>query len=159
MAKTEYDPPPAAAASRGARLATLLLAAGLGLMASGCSTVASVTGKEGVTTDKEARYMPPEDPMARPVQVAWTSARAKHCGFMFNPDELKAAYLADESRRGLTPDQMQKLAKAYDYTYASLMETIAADHAYCNRERTAAIQVDLKRYLAGDFTPNAKAAR
>ena len=133
------------------------------VMLSGCSTVsgtvASVTGKEGVTTDKEARFIKPEDPLARPVQVAWTAARAKHCGFMFSPEQLKANYLADESRRGVPPDQVQKIAKAYDYTYSSLMGTISEDPNYCNRQRVAAIRVDLQRYLAGDFAPTAKAAR
>jgi hypothetical protein len=129
----------------------------------GCSTVsgtvASVTGKEGVTTDKEARFIKPEDPMARPVQVAWTAARAKHCGFMFDPGTLRANYLADEARRGVDQNQMQKITKAYDYTYASLMETISADPGYCNKQRIAAIRVDLTRYLAGDYAPNARAAR
>ena len=52
----------------------------------GCSTVGRVTGsgQEGVATDKEARYVTPQDPLARPIQVAWTSARASHCGFMFD---------------------------------------------------------------------------
>jgi hypothetical protein len=158
MPKPEHDIAPSAPASRGVPGAALPLLA-LSLLLAGCSTVASMTGKEGVTTDKEARYVKPEDPLARPVQVAWTSARAKHCGFMFNPDQLKAAYLADESLRGVPPDQIQKLAKAYDYTYASLMQTISEDPTYCNKARTDAIRVDLKRYLAGDFTPSAKAAR
>jgi hypothetical protein len=159
MAKTKQDIAPLAPASRAVFLLMLLLACAFSLTLPGCGTVASVTGKVGVSSDKEARYVKPEDPMARPVQVAWTAARAKHCGFMFNPDQLKASYLADESRRGIDPNQLQKIAKAYDYTYTSLLETIAADPAYCNRERTDAIRVDLKRYLAGDFTPNAKAAR
>ena len=141
------------------RSGALLSLFALSLLLAGCGTVSSVTGKEGVTTDKEARFIKPEDPLARPVQVAWTAARAKYCGFMFDPERLKADYLADEARRGLDQNQIQKMAKAYDYTYASLMETISADPNYCNRQRIDAIRVDLKRYLAGDYSPTARAAR
>ncbi len=145
------------------RLVALGCLIGLGLAVASCSTVSSVTstvtGKEGAATDKEARYVSPEDPLARPVQVAWTAARAKHCGFMFSPEQLRASYLADEQRRGLSPGQVASLAKAYDYTYVSLLKTIAEDPNYCNEGRTAAVRVDLKRYLSGDFSPNAKAAR
>jgi hypothetical protein len=124
-----------------------------------CSTVERVTGKEGVSTEKAARYVSPDDPLARPIQVAWTSARAAHCGFMFDPEKLKANYLADERRRGLGPNQLDKMAKAYDYTRESVMETISADPAYCNKARIDAIRVDLNRYLAGDYAPTAKLAR
>jgi hypothetical protein len=78
---------------------------------------------------------------------------------MFSPEQLRDSYLADEQRRGLDPAQIQKLAKAYDYTYKSLLATISEDPGYCNEARAQAIRVDLKRYLAGDFSPNAKAAR
>jgi hypothetical protein len=150
-------------ASRSFNLA-LLIAAGLSLaLLLGCSTVSQVTaaatGKEGVSTDQAARYIPPEDPIARPVQVAWTSARASQCGFMFDPAKLKADYLADETRRGADPNQLQKFAKAYDYTLESVADTIRGDPNYCNRERTDAIRADLKRYLAGDYAPKAKLAR
>jgi hypothetical protein len=78
---------------------------------------------------------------------------------MFDPATLRANYLADEARRGANQNQMQKITEAYDYTYSSLMETISADANYCNRQRVAAIRVDLTRYLAGDYSPNARAAR
>ncbi|MGA8691843.1 MAG: hypothetical protein ACLQF1_05305 [Methyloceanibacter sp.] len=125
----------------------------------GCSTVVKVTGKEGASTDQAARYVKPEDPLARPIQVAWTSARATHCGFMFDPAKLRSDYLADETRRGVDPYQLQKLTEAYDYTLNSVMETISADPSYCNKERTEAIRTDLKRYLAGDYSPTARLAR
>ncbi len=140
-----------------AALSVLALAAVALLPA--CSTVERVTGKEGASTDKAARYVNPEDPLARPIQVAWTSARAAHCGFMFDPEKLKADYLADERRRGLDPYQLDKMAKAYDYTRESVTDTISADPAYCNKARIDAIRVDLNRYLAGDYAPTAKLAR
>jgi len=127
----------------------------------GCSTVERVTGasKPGATTDQAARYVQPEDPMARPIQVAWTSARASNCGFMFDPVKLKDDYMRDESRRVTDPYQLQKISQAYDYTLESVADTIKDDPNYCSKERTDAIRVDLRRYLAGDYTPTAKLAR
>jgi len=101
----------------------------------------------------------PEDPLARPTQVGWTSARASHCGFIFNPAELRANFLAAEAQAGNTPEQMQKIERAYDYTLQSVTATIKDNLRYCNNERTAAIRKDLNRYLAGDYTPSARMAR
>ena len=127
----------------------------------GCSTVGRVSGtsQEGVSTDKAARYVPTEDPLARPIQLAWTSARASHCGFMFDPVRLKADFMAAETARGVDPYQLQRYSEAYDYTRESVMHTIKDDPNYCNKARTDAIRADLKRYLAGDYTPSAKLAR
>lgn len=135
-------------------LSTLLLV--------GCGAVSRVTGtgtQGGVSTDAQARYVKPEDPLARPIQTAWTSARAKHCGFMFDPERLKADYLADEMRRGTDPAKMASLSKSYDYTVESVTATIRDDPNYCNPDRLAAIRVDLKRYLGGDYEPKSKLAR
>jgi hypothetical protein len=140
-------------------LSKLAILMGLSLMLASCGTVERVTGHEGATTDKAARYVSPEDPLARPIQVAWTSARASRCGFMFDPAKLKADYLADETRRGVPPDQLARLAQAYDYTRDSVTGTISADPTYCNKERTDAIRADLKHYLSGDYSPTAHLAR
>ena len=51
------------------------------------------------------------------------------------------------------------MAKAYDYTRASVGDTISSDPTYCSKARTDAIRADLKRYLAGDYAPTAKLAR
>jgi hypothetical protein len=127
---------------------------------SACSAVKSIKGdKEGASTEIEARKMAPEDPLARPVQVGWTSARAAHCGFIFNPDQLRSDYLAAEARIGIPPEQLKKLEQAYDYTRQSTFDTIKDDLHYCNKERTAAIRRDLNRYLAGDYTPSARMAQ
>ena len=125
----------------------------------GCSTVKSVTGKEGAGTEAEARNVAPEDPLARPIQVAWTSARATHCGFIFNPGQLRANFMAAEMQAGNTPEQMQKIEQAYDYTLNSVTATIKDNFSYCSKERTAAIRKDLNRYLAGDYTPSARMGR
>jgi hypothetical protein len=129
-------------------------------MLSGCGTVDRLRGsKEGATSEAEARNIPPEDPLARPIQVGWTSARASHCGFVFNPDQLRADFLASEQRAGIPPEQMDKIAKAYDYTRQSVLQTIKNNPSYCNKERTAAIRRDLNRYLAGDYSATARMAR
>jgi hypothetical protein len=135
------------------------LAFGLALL-SACGTVGRITGGgTGASTETEARNVAPEDPLARPIQVGWTSARASHCGFIFDADQLRASFLASEARTGLPPEKLKKVEEAYDYTRKSVLETIASKQGYCNKERTAAIRRDLTRYLAGDFSPGARMAR
>jgi len=134
----------------------------LGSMLLGCSTVSSTVDSirgPKAQSDTEVGNMAPEDPLALPVQVGWTSARASYCGFVFNPDQLRADFLASEQRLGTPPDQMQKVERAYDYTRQSVLDKIKDDPNYCNKERTAAIRADLNRYLVGDFSAAARAAR
>ncbi len=134
------------------------VAVGVALALAGCSTVGIKTSP-GASSEKEARNVKPDDPLARPVQVGWTSARASHCGFIFNPGQLRSTYLAAEARTGIPPQQMQKIEHAYDYTRQSTLDTIKDNPGYCNKERTAAIRADLNRYLAGDYAPTARMAR
>lgn len=129
------------------------------LALSGCSTIDQVRGKDGASSEKEARDVASNDPLARPIQVGWTSARATHCGFIFDPDQLRSNYLASEAQAGATPEQMQKLVRAYDYTRESTLASIKDNLGYCNKERTAAIRSDLNRYLAGDYAPSARMGR
>jgi len=141
-------------------LPALAVAAALILAAlSACSTVDRVRGKDGATTESEARNIARDDPLARPIQVGWTSARASHCGFVFSPDQLKSDFLASEARAGATREQIQKIERAYDYTRESVLARIKDDLRYCNKERTAAIRRDLNRYLAGDYSPTARMAQ
>jgi hypothetical protein len=126
---------------------------------SACSTIDQVRGKDGASSEKEARDVASNDPLARPIQVGWTSARATHCGFIFDPDQLRSNYLASEAQAGATPEQMQKIVRAYDYTRESTLATIKDNLSYCNKERTAAIRSDLNRYLAGDYAPSARMGR
>ena len=134
--------------------ATLLVAA-----SAACGTVDRVRGKDGAATEIEARSVAAQDPLAQPIQVGWTSARATHCGFVFNPDQLRSNFMAAEVRAGATPEQMQKIERAYDYTRESVLATIRDDLNYCNKDRTGAIRRDLNRYLAGDYAPSARMAR
>jgi hypothetical protein len=133
-----------------------IVLAGLLAALSSCGTVGS---SPGASSDKEARYMKPSDPMARPVQVAWTSARASYCGFIFSPEQLRSNYLASEAATGMSATQLKKIQEAYDYTRQSTHDTIKDNLKYCNKERTAAIRQDLNRYLAGDYSPSARLAQ
>jgi hypothetical protein len=147
-----------------ARRAAFVCGAALVIAAlAGCGAVDRVRGMTttsvGATTDKEARYVSPENPLARPIQVGWTSARASHCGFVFNPDQLRADFLASEARMGVPPEMMPKIEHAYDYTRQSVAESIKDDINYCSKDRTAAIRRDLNRYLTGDYEPTARMAR
>jgi hypothetical protein len=125
----------------------------------GCGATDKVTSKISSDPEKEARNVAPNDPLARPMQVAWTSARAKHCGFIFDANQLRANYLGAEAQSGKSPEEMAKLAKTYDYTQQSVTDTIKDDYRYCSKERVAAIRRDLNRYLAGDYTPSARMGR
>jgi hypothetical protein len=142
------------------RIARLL--AGVFLLAAltACGTMDRMRGTQGgAKTELEARSVAPQDPLARPIQVAWTSARASHCGFVFNPDQLRSNFMAAEARGGASPEQMQKIEHAYDYTLQSVAATIKDNLNYCNKDRTAAIRRDLNRYLSGDYTPSARMAQ
>jgi hypothetical protein len=144
--------------SKVAARAVLALATAL-LTLSACSTVDKVRGKDGASSEKEARNVASTDPLARPIQVGWTSARASYCGFIFDPNQLRSNYMAFEVQSGATPAQMQKIERAYDYTRESTLASIKDNLAYCNKERTAAIRSDLNRYLAGDYAPSARMGR
>ncbi len=128
------------------------------LQLASCSTIEKVRSKDGASNDAEAVQVKPEDPLARPIQVAWTSARAKYCGFLFDPARLRANYLASAAASN-SPEQMKKLEHAYDYTFDSVLAGIGNDPSYCSKSRAEAIRVDLTRYLAGDYTPSARAGR
>ena len=113
----------------------------------------------GVTTSSVAAPDAPglianDDPLARPVAVAWTSARAKRCGFYFDPAKLKINYLAYERTQGAAGDQLAKLERSYDTTFKGTADRIGGDADYCTSSKGLEIKADLQRYLAGDYAPN-----
>lgn len=146
-------------APRAAWAALVIAAAAFAATSTGCSTVEKVTGTVVTDPELEARSAAPEDPLAKAMQVGWTSARASHCGFIFDPAQLRADYLASEARADKTPQEIAKLERAYDYTRDSVATTIKDNLRYCSKERTSAIRRDLNRYLAGDYTPSARMGR
>jgi len=93
-----------------------------------------------------------EDPLARPIAVAWTSARAQRCGFYFDATKLRASYLTYEAKQS-NPEQLAKAQKSYDSTFKVIGDRVSGDPDYCTERKGTEIKTDLQRHLAGDFTP------
>ena len=131
----------------------LLLAAAFGL--GGCGGGASgLTTGATLPADAPSGGINNEHPMARPISVAWTAARARRCGFYFDPGRLRGSYLAFEAQQGAAGDQMAKIQSTYDSTFNTISHRIGADADYCTDKKGADIKADLQRHLAGDFSPN-----
>ncbi len=126
---------------------------GGGTGGSGLST-ASVLGEAPASASGETPGISKADPMARPVQVAWTSARAEKCGFNFDSARLKANYIAFEQAQGADATRLGAIAKSYDMTAAKIKGSLAAEDGYCTEKKSSAIKSDLQRHLAGNFEPN-----
>jgi hypothetical protein len=122
---------------------------------SGCGsgTASLTTSSTSVLPPDAPIAVSNEDPMARPIAVAWTSARAKRCGFYFDPAKLRTTYLGYESRQA-AGEQYAKIEKTYDATYKVTSEKISLEVDYCSDRKALEIKADLERYLAGDYTPN-----
>jgi len=130
------------------------------MLLAACGTVDRIRGtKAGASDDVAAAKLKPEDPLARPIQVAWTSARASYCAFVFDPVRLRSNYLAAEAGLGKSEAEMQKIQHAYDYTLESVTTSIKDDPNYCSKGRVDAIRTALNRYLAGDYSPGARIAQ
>jgi hypothetical protein len=131
-------------------IAALVLAAG-GLAAA-CS--GGVIG--GPTLIEEADVpvgVRNDNPMARPIAVAWTSARARRCGFYFDGARLRTSYLAYEAGQGNSREKLAEIEKSYDTTFKVISDKVAGDAGYCSDRKSAEIKADLQRHLAGDYTP------
>ena len=126
------------------------------MLYTGCgnSSAGLTTASNGLLPADAPAALTNEDAMARPVAVAWTSARAKRCGFYFDPAKLKTSYLAYESKQGATGEQYAKIEKAYDTSYRVTSEKISLDTDYCTERKGLDIKADLERHLVGDYTPN-----
>jgi hypothetical protein len=131
--------------------ASVLLLAGAALSA-GCSGASGLLGGPSAAAGAPPTFSN-EHPLARPMAVAWTSARAQRCGFYFDPGKLKSSYLAYEAGQ-LPPDQLAKVEQTYDSTFRTVRQQVAGDPEYCSDSKSADIKKELTRHLAGDFTPN-----
>ena len=78
---------------------------------------------------------------------------------MFDPVKLKDDFMRDESRTVTDPISSRGSPKPTITRSRRWRDTIKCDPKYCTRERTDAIRADLRRYLAGDYSPTAKLAR
>jgi hypothetical protein len=121
------------------------LHAGCGSGASGLTAASVAADTPGIAN---------EDPMARPIQVAWTSARAQRCGFNFDTGKMRSSYLGYEQRQGAAGEQLVKIQNSYDTTFKTVSGRVSADPDYCTDKRSNQIKADLQRHLAGDYKPN-----
>jgi hypothetical protein len=120
---------------------------------SGLST-ASVLGEAPASASGESPGITRADPMARPVQVAWTAARAEKCGFNFDSARLKANYIAFEQAQGADVARLGNITKSYDMTAAKIKGSLAGEEGYCTEKKSTVIKADLQRHLAGNYEPN-----
>ena len=125
----------------------LLLGAGL---AAGCG--GNGAGLTTASTAAKSKVPSNDDPLARPTFVAWTSARAKRCGFFFDAAKLKASYLAYESKQGA--GDLANIERTYEQTFKSTSDTVWANNDYCSEKKGAEIKQELSRHLSGDYAPN-----
>ena len=124
-----------------------------GSSGSGLST-ASILGEAPPAASGDTPGITRADPMARPVQVAWTSARAEKCGFNFDAARLKANYMAYEQSQGADANRLGNITKSYDLTTAKIKGSIAGQDDFCSDKKSALIKADLQRHLAGNYEPN-----
>lgn len=139
---------------------TLTVACLAGLLA-GCGAGSSLTtgslfGGGDKIEPSQAQAPKPVTPSERALYVAATVARAQRCGFYFEPEQVKASYLAAESQAGTPPELMQKVTREFEFTRQSIITAAAKDEAYCTEGRTREVKAALNRHLAGDFNPPQK---
>lgn len=138
------------------RFVTIGLAASA-VVTGGCSQSASELLNTGSITEQNQTEGPVAiTPADRALHVAATSARAQKCGYYFDPEQLKTAYLGFEASNGLPADQVVGVEKLFDFTKSKIAAQIANDASYCSSERTNTIKAELTRYLAGDYAPPPK---
>jgi hypothetical protein len=125
---------------------------GLAVLLAACGNGSGGSTTGALLVDGE----PPNDSTTRALYAAAVSARAAKCGFYFDPAKLRASFLAAEARQGTTPEQLEKIERAFDYTRHSIAARIAKEPDYCSDLKTRQIKADLARCLAGDFSPPPK---
>ena len=105
----------------GHRWAQIICAGALAGVLAGCGNSG---GGAGLTTaslldgapapNEDGLKLSNDDPLAKPMQVGWTAARAQKCGFNFDVAGLKRNYLAAEAAQGAPQPQLLNLEKAYE---------------------------------------------
>lgn len=142
---TDYSP-------RSGTLGALAIAS-LSLVLAACNAGPLLQTGSLAPTGAEAPPKPATS-VDRALYVAATSARAQKCGYYFDPNGLRASFLAAETQRGTTPEDLAKVTQAYDYTHRTVSGKIANSEQYCASDtRTETIKSSLNRLLTGDFEP------
>jgi hypothetical protein len=102
---------------------------------------------------KAAENANPNDPLARTIDVAATSARAIKCGYNFDPAKLKNQFLTSET--AANPPDAAKLSQVYDTAFNGVSKALKEKGVdYCSPLKVAKIKLALTRHLAGDYTPS-----
>jgi hypothetical protein len=137
---------------------TILLLAGSAAAISGCGSGSSLTTGSLIGGPAASQPQGPKPVTAsdRALYVASNVARAQRCGFYFDPEQVKAGFLASEQQSGAAPDAMQKITREYDFTRQTVLAAAVKDETYCTEGRTREIKAALSRQLAGDFNPPQK---
>ncbi len=144
------------------RLGSLIIL-GIGIAMAGCSgpsgsSSSLVTGSIFSSAPKTAAAadgapaVKPEDPATRPINVAWTSARAARCGFYFDPAKLRQSFITSQIADGVKGDQLAKAQQSYDASFTRVSKALAGQETYCDEPQVADIKANLNRHLAGDFS-------
>ncbi|MCH9766049.1 MAG: hypothetical protein K0U34_08675 [Alphaproteobacteria bacterium] len=122
-------------------------------------TTGSLFGGSDAKEEKAAPAAAPTgDSTSRAFQVGSVSARAMKCGFNFDAPGLKTKFLTAEAAKGASADMISRADKIYDVAYNGVWKGVAEQKSYCSPKRTEQIRNDLRRHLAGDYTPRASKA-
>ncbi|MDH3579488.1 MAG: hypothetical protein OEM91_02530 [Hyphomicrobiales bacterium] len=126
------------------------------LLLTACGGGIGLGGKSDEKVKQTVDLSRPNTPVSRATQVAWTAARAQFCAFGMNREKLKNDYLAFEASQGATPDVMQQVTHTYDITFKTFYARVREIPNYCSPKHIEEIRPDIKRHLAGDYTPSDK---
>lgn len=133
---------------------------GLGLLA---TTIAACGNSGGLSTSSILGGGSSAPPAPKPVTasdralyVGATVARAQRCGFIFDPEQVRANFIAAEAQAGTPPDQVQKVTREFDFTRKSVLDSTVKDETYCTEGRAREVKAALGRQLAGDYSPPQK---
>lgn len=132
----------------------ILAAASLAGLLSACGAGSSLTTSSIMGSGKSEPAPPkPVTASDRALYVGANVARAQRCGFFFDPEQLRANYLAAEQAAGTPPDLLQKVTREFDFTRQTVLAAAAKDDGYCTEGRNREVKAALTRQLAGDFNP------
>lgn len=135
-------------------LPVLLLTVGLaGCSGGGGVSTASILGGEAAPTPAVAAVPAASKPSDRAFQAGSVTARAAKCGYNFDAEQLRAAYLAHETGLGASNEEIAQLTQVYNVAHNGVLKAASEDPDYCSDRRTNEIKSDLGRLLAGDFEP------
>lgn len=136
------------------RLASLIAIATSALLTacSGAGTGLSTGSLFGSKQAETVAAAPVETASMRAAQVGAVSARAAKCGYNFDPVRLKTGFLAAESQKGVSTEELGRTEREFDTIRVKVAATLAANPDFCTDGKTREIKTDLTRHMAGDYS-------